>query len=120
RVAKTPWRAALAVFACATPFALSGRIGLVAEVTNFAIYVIFIAVNVSVIRLRFLLPNLERSFRVPLSFGGFPVPTVLAIVTTALMMYYVGANAWVLGALMLASGVGAWWVGPSFGRKRLV
>ena len=54
--------------------------------------------------------------RVPLSFRGFPAPTILAIATTVLMMTYLGASAWVLGALMLASGVGAWWVGPYFGR----
>jgi len=36
---QAPWVAALAGFAVAAPFALSGRMGLVTEVTNFAVYV---------------------------------------------------------------------------------
>ena len=113
-----PRLAALATFAVAAPFALSGGIALIAEVTNFAIYVTFVAVNCSVIRLRFLLPSVPRPFRIPFSVAGVPVPAVLALATTILMMAYLGVSAWVLGFLMTLSGVGAWLIGPYLGRKQ--
>lgn len=117
KLGRAPWLAAVATFAVAAPFALSGRIAFVAEVTNFAIYVIFVAVNVSVIRLRFVLRDTPRAFRIPLSVVGVPLPAVLAIVTTILMMAYLSRGAWVLGSLMVLSGVGAWLIGPYLGRK---
>jgi APA family basic amino acid/polyamine antiporter len=117
RLGKAPWLAALATFACAVPFTLSGRIGFVAEVTNFAIYAIFIAVNLSVIRLRFLMPNVERAFRIPLTFRGVPLPAGAGIVATLLMMAYLDSAAWILGGLMIASGIAAWFVGPYLGRQ---
>ena len=112
-----PWVAAIATLVVAAPFALSGRITLVAEVTNFAIYAIFLVVNASLIRLRFLLPDAPREFRVPLAVAGFSVPALLAIATTILMMTYLARSAWILGGLMVLSGLGAWLIGPYLGRR---
>jgi basic amino acid/polyamine antiporter, APA family len=114
---RAPWVAALAGFAVAAPFALSGSIGLVVEVTNFAVYAIFIGVNLAVIRLRVLLPRQPRTFRIPLSVGPVPVTAVLAIATTAVMTAYLQPAAWALGALMVGGGVLAWLIGPHVGRQ---
>lgn len=117
RFGHAPWLAALAGFAIATPFALSGRIGLVAEVTNFAIYAIFITVNLAVIRLRRTMPLGDRTFRVPWTVKRVPVPAMLGIAATVLMTVYLRPEAWILGGLMLVSGVGAWWLGGHLGRE---
>lgn len=114
---QAPWVAALAGFGVAVPFALSGRIGLVAEVTNFAVYVIFVTVNLAVIRLRFTRPEAHRTFRIPFAIGAAPVTSVLGIGTVALMTAYLRPEAWVLGALMLLSGVSAWFLGGHLGRQ---
>jgi len=114
---QAPWVAALAGFAVAAPFALSGRIGLVAEVTNFAVYAIFITVNLAVIRLRFTRPSAVRTFRIPIMVGATPVTAVLGIGAVVLMTVYLRPEAWALGALMLLSGVSAWWLGGRLGRK---
>jgi len=114
---QAPWVAALAGFAVAVPFALSGQIGLVAEVTNFAVYAIFITVNVALIRLRFTRPTADRTFRIPLTIGATPVTAVLGIVTVALMAAYLRPEAWVLGGLMMVSGGGAWLLGGYLGRQ---
>jgi ABC-type proline/glycine betaine transport system ATPase subunit len=108
---RAPWVAALAGFAVAAPFALSGRIGLVAEVTNFAVYAIFITVNLAVIRLRFTRPDAARTFRIPGTVGATPVTAVLGIGTVVLMTVYLRPEAWALGALMVLSGIAAWWLG---------
>lgn len=113
---QAPWVAALAGFAVAVPFALSGQIGLVAEVTNFAVYAIFIIVNLAVIRLRSTQPLAERSFRIPMSVGPVPITAVLGLATIALMTAYLRPEAWALGVLMVLSGMGAWFLGGRLGR----
>jgi len=113
---QAPWVAALASLGVAVPFALSGQIGLVAEVTNFAIYAIFIIVNLAVIRLRLTQPLAVRSFRIPLSVGPVPITAVLGLATIILMTAYLRPEAWVLGGLMVVSGVGAWFLGGRLGR----
>lgn len=100
----------------AVPFALSGQIGLVAEVTNFAVYAIFIIVNLAVIRLRSTQPLAVRSFRIPMSVGPVPITAVLGLATIILMTAYLRPEAWVLGGLMVVSGMGAWFLGGRLGR----
>lgn len=113
---QAPWVAALAGLGVAIPFALSGQIGLVAEVTNFAVYAIFIIVNFAVIRLRSTQPLAVRSFRIPASIGSVPITAVLGLATIVLMTAYLRPEAWVLGGLMVVSGVGAWFLGGRLGR----
>jgi len=117
--AGAPWIAAVAAFVVAVPFALSGSIELIAEVTNFAVYVLFVGVNLAVIRLRRLLPDVSRPFKAPGSVGGVPITAVLGIVTSVLLLFYIAPAAWLLGGLLIASGLGAWFIGPYVGRKPL-
>ncbi len=111
-----PWLAALAALAVAVPFVFTRQIGLVAEVTNFAIYAIFLTVNLALIRLRFLRPDATRTIRVPLDVRGVPVFPTLGIASVVLMTVYLRPEAWVLGALMVASGIAAWHLGGHLGR----
>ncbi|MEZ4552553.1 MAG: APC family permease [Dehalococcoidia bacterium] len=115
--AKTPWLAALAGAAVAIPFTLSGRIELIAQVTNFAIYVLFVTVNLAVIQLRRSRPDVPRSFRAPFAVRSVPVTAALGVVTSVFLLFYIEATAWVLGLLMIASGVAAWLASPYLGRR---
>lgn len=112
-----PWLAAAAVCGVAVPFALSGQIELIAEVTNFAVFVLFVGVNFAVIRLRRRMPDAPRPFRAPLTVGSTPITAVLGVLTSVLLLFYIQPAAWLLGAIMVALGVGAWLVGPYVGRK---
>jgi APA family basic amino acid/polyamine antiporter len=112
-----PWLAALAASAVAIPFALSGSIELIAEVTNFAIYVLFVGVNVAVIRLRHLLPDAPRPFTAPGNICGTPVTAVMGILTSVMLLFYIAPAAWLLGGLLVLSGLGACLIGPYVGRK---
>jgi APA family basic amino acid/polyamine antiporter len=113
---RAPWVAALAAFAVATPFALSGRIELVAEVTNFAVYAIFLVVNLAVIQLRRRMPEAPRTFLAPGRIARLPLTPLLAIASVLLMLAYLRPEAWVFGAVMVASGVCAWFLGGRLGR----
>src|SRR5262249_46163668 len=53
----------------AVAFACIGDLTLIASVTNFAVYAVFLAVNASVIVLRWRAPDMPRPFRTPGSIG---------------------------------------------------
>jgi APA family basic amino acid/polyamine antiporter len=114
---RSPWLGALAACAVAIPFAMSGSIELIAEVTNFAIYVLFVGVNLAVIRLRMIAPHAPRPFRAPLAVGALPVTAVLGVLTSVLLLFYIDPAAWMLGGIMVVLGIGAWLIGPYVGRK---
>ena len=108
-----PYVAALVAMAIAVPFAASGGLGLVASVTDFAVYSTFVAVNLSVIALRFRSPETVRPFRMPLAIGGVPLTPLLALATVVLMAGFLRPTAWMLGGLALALGAVVYW---RFGR----
>lgn len=105
---RAPWVAACTGGAIATGFVLIGDISLVASVTDFAVYGIFVVVNGSLIALRFRMPEARRAFTTPLSVGGVPVLPVLGIVVAALMATQLESSAWLIGLGIVASGVFAW------------
>lgn len=66
-------------------FVLVGNLNLVASVTDFAIYVVFVAVNVTVVVLRRRQPNAPRPFRTPGAIGRTPVLPILGLLAVAIM-----------------------------------
>jgi len=106
---RVPVVAAFVACAVAIPFAASGGLGLVASLTDFAVYATFVAVNLSVIALRYRLPDAPRPFRVPWSVAGTPLPAVAALVTVAVVAAYLRPAALLLGAATLLAGLVAEW-----------
>ena len=110
---------AIALFttcAVAIPFALSGGLGLVASVTDFAVYTTFIAVNLSVLALRRSEPGARRPFRIPITLAGVPVTPVLALAVVLIMVAFLEPRAWPLGGGALLAGTVAYAI---FVRPRL-
>jgi len=105
---RSPYAAALGAFAVAAVFALIADIGLVASVTDFAVFMIFLVVNASVVALRFKLPDRPRSIRVPLSVFRFPLIPPLAFALSCLLLASLDVEALGLGVLALALGLTAW------------
>ena len=110
-----PVVAAIVALMVAVPFAASGGLGLVASVTDFGAYSTFVAVNLSVIVLRRVAPDVPRPFRIPLSIRGVPVTPVLALVTVFVICGFLRPGAWLLGGLALLVGAVAY---VAFGRGR--
>jgi APA family basic amino acid/polyamine antiporter len=105
---RAPYVAALAAFVIAAPFALIGDISFVASVTDFSVYVIFVAVNASIIRLRLSAPDARRTFVTPFAIGRIPILPILGTGVVALMMVNLEARAWFVGLAVTAVGVACW------------
>ena len=105
----TPIRAILVASSLAFVFVLVGKLTLVASVTDFAVYVVFLAVNGAVIVLRWRQPLRQRPFKVPGPGRRVPVLAVLGIVAVAVMLTQLDRDAIFLGlGLCLLGLCGAW------------
>lgn len=74
---KTPYFAIILTALIACAFILTGSIKTVALLTDFGVFIIFFAVNASLVLLRFTMPEAERRFRAPLNIGRVSIPGVL-------------------------------------------
>lgn len=102
---QTPARAILLCLVISVGFALSGDLGLVAGATNFAVFIGFAAVNLSLIVLRFTQPEVLRPFRVPLNIGRFPVLPVVSLVLVVFMMANLERDALLVGGVLFVTGI---------------
>jgi amino acid transporter len=104
---RTPVPAVLLVAVAATAFTVVGDLAFIAAVTDFAVYVVFLAVNSTVLVLRRRRPELARPFAVPGSLGGVPVVPVLGIASVALMLTYLDPRAAAVGTGLSVLGLAA-------------
>ena len=86
-IRRTPYIAIFITMIMAILFVLIKDIGLVAEITNFAIFSVFILINSSLIKLRYKESNRKRIFYMPLNIGKFPVLSLLGILTCIFLMF---------------------------------
>ncbi len=102
----TPWVATGTIAALAAGVVLVfRRIELIANVTNFALFVTFLVINGAVIGLRFREPDAPRAFRLPGAIAGVPLIPLAGIVTVLVLLRYVEARAIWLGIALLAAGL---------------
>ncbi|PVW13722.1 APC family permease [Marixanthomonas spongiae] len=86
---KVPWVTTLIVMAAVSGFILLGDIKIVAGMSSLGALLVFVAVNVALIVLRFKSPDKEKPFKVPLSIGKVPVLPILAIlISLSLIVQY--------------------------------
>lgn len=106
----TPIRT-IAVTACvAAVFAAFGNFTVIAAVTDFAVYVVFIAVNTTVIILRRTRPALRRPFSSGGAVCGLPVVPVLGLASVGIMMTQLEPFAIGVGSALSAMGLAAGWL----------
>jgi APA family basic amino acid/polyamine antiporter len=86
-------------------FTASGDIAFVAGATNFAVFVGFAAVNVSLIVLRYTMPDVPRAFKIPFSIGRLPLVPVLSLAAIAFLMANLERDVLLFGGLLFFSGV---------------
>jgi basic amino acid/polyamine antiporter, APA family len=106
----TPGRAILVVALVAAVFAGLGEFATIAALTDFAVYVVFLAVNATVIVLRRTRPEIARPFAVAGVLGGVPVLPILGFGSVALMMTQLPPIVLALGAALGAVGLAAGWL----------
>jgi APA family basic amino acid/polyamine antiporter len=104
RTRHTPWVAVMVISAASVLFLFLGNIGLVANVSNFTIFVTFAVVNGSVIILRLTRPEVHRPFRVPGRVGPVPVLPILGILSCAVLLVQLTPAVMAIGGLLTAAG----------------
>ncbi|HXG13710.1 MAG TPA: amino acid permease [Candidatus Nitrosotenuis sp.] len=102
---KTPWVAVIIIGALSCVFIFAGEISTVANISVFAIIMVFILVNFSLIWLRFKEPYTERPFKVPLNVKWFPILPALGIITPILGIIQFDAYIILMGLGVVASGI---------------
>jgi APA family basic amino acid/polyamine antiporter len=103
---KTPWAAAVTLFGGACLLLPLGEVKTIASVSSFSVLIVFIGVQAAVIALRFQGGNKSPGFRVPLSIGRVPVPSVVGIVCAGALLTRFANEVYVAGAIVLAIGAG--------------
>lgn len=106
----TPWVATMVVMICAILFATAGNIKTVASVTDFGVFLIFIAVNLSAIVLRYSSPNLKRGFKAPLNIGKFPLTSFFGLLSALLLVTHLSIESIMLSLLLVAVSVFAYFL----------
>lgn len=86
---KVPWVTTLVVVAAVAGFLLLGDIKIVAGMSSLGALLVFVAVNIALIVLRFKAPYKERPFKVPLAIWRVPILPILAIlISLSLIIQY--------------------------------
>ncbi len=101
----TPWVAIAGTTAVALGFALSDDIAFVAEVTNFAVFTLFVVVNASLIRLRVTRPDLPRPFRARPAIGTVPLPALIGLGGALVLAVFMRREAFFVGLATLGLGI---------------
>jgi APA family basic amino acid/polyamine antiporter len=96
----SPRFGAMLTFVLAAAFLPLGDLKLLAELSSFVALLAFLAVNVTLIVLRFRLPDHPRPFRVPFQIGRVPIIPVLAIASIAVLLASFDYQVYLAGAVV--------------------
>jgi len=91
----TPYISVFLVMILAALALLIGNIETVAMITVFAIFIVYLFVNLSLIALRYTNKK-KRLFRTPINIGRFPVLAFLGVVSCLSMLYFIITNYFLL------------------------
>jgi len=78
-----------------------GNLDWLASLFNFGTLLTFFFINLSLLRLRKLMPDAKRSFKVPL----YPYTPVFAMISCVILAFYLNANAVITAVFFLATGI---------------
>jgi APA family basic amino acid/polyamine antiporter len=99
-----PWVGVALSGVVAAGFVVWGELRLIASATDFAIYAIFLSVNVMVIVLRRREPERHRPFRSPWSIGTWPILPIVGFAVTVWMIALLEVDAILVGLGLFAVG----------------
>jgi len=106
---QTPCFAILLTALISIAFVLVGKIEIVASLTDFALFITFILINMSLLWLRHKMPRVRRPFRT------YAPLAALGIFASAAMLLYLNKTAWIIGTGMVITGL---LVYELFGRRK--
>lgn len=111
-----PWLAVVLVAAVALMMTLAGNLKLIAGLTDFAVFLVFLVVNSALIRLRFTHPDIPRPFKVKGSIRGVPVVAVGGLVMTLVMLPRLSVHTLQAGGILVGIGLLTYFAVPSLSK----
>ena len=106
---KTPWVAALVLYAFACALLPLGEVRIIASISALGILVVFVGVHSAVLVLRFKAPEHERPFRSPLAIGRLALLPPLGIAISLALMTQFEPIVYAVTAAAVAFGVAVYW-----------
>jgi basic amino acid/polyamine antiporter, APA family len=101
----TPWIAVIGILVTGVSFSFIGDIVVVARIVVFAVVITFAMINISVILLRYVEPDLQRPFRVPGNIGKFPIPPLVGFGVTVYMAIQFELTVILTGVGIIGAGI---------------
>lgn len=102
---QTPTLAIILTMIFTAVFVFFKDVTVVASLTDIALFLTFIVVNLALIWLRYKLPNKRRPFKSPLNIGNFSVLAALGVVTSAYMLIHFEKDVWAIGVALIVLGL---------------
>lgn len=102
---RTPWVAALALFAAACALLPLGEVKVIASISALGVLSVFVAVQAALVMLRYTQPDVPRGFRMPLNIGRLPLLPFLGIAMTLALLTQFEARVYAVGAFALVIGL---------------
>lgn len=107
---KTPWVAALVSLLSAVLLLPFGKVETLASISSFATMIVFIAVNLTLIKLRQSKPKNDRPFRTPISIKNVPVLPVLGIMVCITFLFQFNHLVYITGLLSFVCSAGIYFL----------
>src|SRR3989338_6806738 len=105
RKTQTPTVALIVAAVFSIAFLFFGNISTIANATDFLLFAAFIVINLSVIKLRYSLPEAERPFKIPFNIGKLPVIPVLGVLACLFLISGIEARIIGVGAALAFLGL---------------
>ncbi len=107
----TPYVAVIVVAVLALAGLLLGDdIKNVALLTDVGIFLVYIGVNLSLLVLRFKVPDSQRGYKAPWNIGRFSVTAFLGVVSSIAMLFFFEKELLLYEVVAVLAGVGLYWV----------
>ncbi|HEY7459428.1 MAG TPA: amino acid permease [Xanthobacteraceae bacterium] len=114
----TPWVGCMLAFVLSIVLLPIGDLTVLAGLSSFSALIAFLAVNATLIAMRYQEPKLHRPFRVPLSVGRLPLLPVAAIASILLLLAFFEWEIYFGGAIGIALTAVAFLLQRWWARKR--
>ena len=102
---QTPGMAVILAGIISLCFVMYQDLKFAANITNFVIFITFLAVNLSVLILRFTRPKEPRAFKIPFNIGPIPVTAVLGVLSCLYMLTFFEMDVIQIGVLIGVIGI---------------
>lgn len=113
----TPWAAVLFLGILSITFLSLGGVKRVAQLTDWAAFLVFAVINLAVVALRYREPSIYRPFKVPFSIGKLPVLPAAGFLFSSAMLLSFDITETLLGIGMIFVGVVVYFILKMFHKK---